>query len=443
MLFEYVIPKIKDEALQIKRKIDKNKEKKPSREQIRFKERFYELMFELGLYNKFKKTYLLDIKGETNYGFFAHLYLPIGLSFDELTKNKTAIEQNLRCLWIMNTEPFQEYAQLQIVLHPVDYEVEYKNPKIKPHELYLGRSFSNAVQKTSVNDSCMFLLSGGTGSGKTIFIYQVLLSWILGSTPEEVLIYLADISKDEYIQFANIEHVKEYASEMDELYEMMEDISKELKRRKGLLSYYRERNAATNIHEYNKISGKKLPYLYVVIDELSIIQPDSTDNRVEKHQKQFVIDTLKQVAKTGRGMGVFTFVATQKTTRDEMPSVLKNMSEVRISFKANDRISSEVIMENDSAVGLPQRVAVYSVDGGSTIDYLYTPKLTTKMLGVLLKPHIKKDRGGLVNNYKSKGIAKSTSRITRVPDGMTGMEYLKLVKSQKSFSEGDYNDYGS
>lgn len=424
-----------------KSKANKVKKRKPSKEEIKFKRKFYELMFELDLYNKFKRTYLLEILNETNYGYFAHIYLVPGLSFDDLQDKIKKIEQNLKCLWVMKTEPFKDYGEVQIVLKPIDKNIEYKKPKIKPNELYLGMSFSNQVQKNDNNKNCMFLLGGATGSGKTRYMYLVLLSWILNCSHNDVWIFLSDIAKNEYIQFKNVVHVKYYAAEIDELYEMMKTVSDEFERRKRIISQYREKGIATNIEEYNKINkSRKLPYCYIMIDEFSVILPDAIDSKEEKKQKQFILDVLKRLAKLGRSVGIFTFMATQKTTRDEIPSILKNMSAVRISFRANDLISSEVIMGDNSATGLPDRVAVYSLNGGSAQNYLYTPKITMEKLKELLKPYIVHKPMN-----KAKRVANDVdckTKIIRIPKGVNGLEYLKSLKNKDSNKEV-YNDYGS
>jgi DNA segregation ATPase FtsK/SpoIIIE-like protein len=330
---------------------------------------------------------------------------------------------------------------VQIVLNPVDENMEYVNPQIKSNELYLGLSFSNQIQKNNNNENCMFLLAGATGSGKTRYIYQVLLSWILNCSPNEVQIYLSDIAKNEYIQFKNVKHIKYYAAELEELESMMRIVSKEYERRKRLISGYREKGMATNISEYNKlIKTNKLPYCYVVIDEFSILLPDKTDSKEEKKIKEFILDTLKRLSKLGRSLGMFTFIATQKTTREEMPSILKNMSAVRISFRANDLISSEVIMGNNSATGLPPRVAVYSLNGGTTTEYLYAPKLTINKLKELLGPHIENK----TTNYPKKNTSQNndvtviSTKVTRVPKGVDIKEYLESLKKVK---EDDFIDY--
>lgn len=380
-------PKTKKTKEQIKQK---NEEKRQFlKDKNEFEQKFYRLMLELGLYNKFNRTYWLRIIEKTNYGFYAQLYLVDGLSFSKFKENIGVIQENLQCIWIMKTEQFRDYADLKIVLNPLDEDIKYENPKIKPWHMYIGLGFTlTPIINKNVNEICNFLFSGATRSGKTRFIYQVLLSWILSCTPEEVSLYLTDIAKDEYINFENIKHVKWYANDLDKLHSMMLFLDKELDRRKLLISKIRKKGLGTTIVDYNKINGiKKLSYSYILIDELSIIMPDNTDSKAEKEIKQEILDIIKRIEKTGAGMGLFILAATQKTSKDEMIPIIKNMSALRLSFRANDRPSSEVVMGDSSAVGLAKRYAVYSFNGGEEKDYLFSPYLDMKMVSELLEPY--------------------------------------------------------
>jgi hypothetical protein len=369
-----------------------------------FKEKFYRLMFELGLYNKFNKTYFLQIMNETNYGFYAQLYLVDGLSFKQLQTKIGEIQEGLCCIWIMQTKQFENYASVKIVTQPLDEELEYESPKIKPWQMYLGLDFSMKPIVIDVIKNCMMLCGGATNKGKTRWIYCVLLSWILGCTPQQVELYISDIAKDEYVLFKNVKHVKRYANELKELHSLVLELRKKFEERKGLISKYRETGEATNIWEYNQLNKKKLSYVYFVIDELSVLMPDKTDSEEEKDMKGEILGITKMLEKTARAMGIYVITATQKTTREEMPSIIKNMSAVRVSFGANDAVSSEVIMGDSSAVGLQQRYAVYSLNGGEKKDYLFSPYLSTDMLKKLLEPYIDKP-------IKTKSIAQPTQKI--------------------------------
>lgn len=357
-----------------------------------FEEKFYELMYELNLYNKFDDTYTLHILEETEYGFFAKLYLKTGLTFNELKDKQTAIQQNLQCLWVMKTKQFQNYADVQIITTPLNEKIPYVNPNIKPWEMYLGLNFSQKPIINDNNDNHMFLVTGAIGSGKTRFLYQILLSWILGCKPSEVEIYLCDIAKNEFINFQRVEHVKAYAYEIKQLGDMMKEIRRKLDERNIIISQLREKGVATNIAEYNAISKNKWAYIYLVIDEFSILIPDKTDTEEEREIKEEVIDTIKRMSKLGRSLGIFNLNALQKASKEEMQNgnIAKNMSSVRISFRQNDVPSSEVVIGDSSAVGLSPRYAVYSLNGIGGNDYLFSPYLSTEMLNDMLRPHIKK-----------------------------------------------------
>jgi hypothetical protein len=149
------------------------------KEKFEFEQKFYRLMLELGLYNKFNKTYWLRIINKTEYGFYAQLYLVDGLNFSELKQKISNIQESLCCIWIMRTRQFQNYADIKIVIKPINEKLPYQNPEIKPWEMYLGLSFTLNPIKVNMNKYCMFLLSGATGSGKTTLMYQILLSYIL------------------------------------------------------------------------------------------------------------------------------------------------------------------------------------------------------------------------------------------------------------------------
>jgi len=372
-----------NKKLKAKREFDKEK--------FEFEEKFYELMFNLGFVNKFNNTFDLKIQSKADYGYYAQIYRNSGLSFAKLKEDLNMLEETLKCIWIMNYEKFSEYANLRIVTKPLDEDICYEDPKIKPHELYLGLDFSLNINKNNNNKNNMFLIAGATGSGKTRFIYMILLSWILNCKINEVELYISDIAKDEYCNLKYVKMVRSYASELEQLYKMLLYLRIKFEKRKKIISQYREEGKATNIEEYNKINKVKMTYVYILIDEASIIMPSKGDKENVKAMKEEILDILCQFSKTCRSYGMFPIIATQKTVKDEIPSLIKDMSAVRISFRANGGKSSESILGDDSAVGLQDRYALYSLDGGCKKDYLFSPKLTTDYLNELLKPHIDKN----------------------------------------------------
>jgi hypothetical protein len=353
---------------------------------------FYREMFELNLFNKYKETYKLNILSSTNYGFFAHLYLYAGLGFDSVKDKIDTIQQDLMCIWIMDVKQFKKYASVKIVTKPLDEKTPYKNPEIKPYQMYLGVDFSFKPIILDVNKVHHYLIAGATGAGKTRLQYMILLSWILNCAVNEVEIYLADLAKDSFRAFNWVKHVRYYATETEELRDMLKYIYKKMTKRTKMMGDLRDKGVATNIYEYNEYCKKQnksgWSYVYILSDEFSVFTPDNTDSKEEKAMKSECLDMVKRLSKTGREMGIFVLNGVQKTTKEEIPSIIKSQSAVRVSFRANDAISSQVIMGDNSAVGLADRYAVYSLNGGEKKDYLFSPLLTTEMINRMLEPHI-------------------------------------------------------
>lgn len=392
--------------------------------------KFYEQMFELGIHNKFNRTYFFDIKEPTEYGYFALLHLENGLSFDKLRENIGVLQEQLKCIWIMETEQFCDYAKVQVVVNPIDIDTPYENPNIEPHQMYLGLNFSRKIIKNDNNDHQMFLIGGAVGSGKTRFIYLVLLSWILSCKVNEVEIYLSDIAKNEYNILENVKHIKSYASTIEELYWITKALERKIEKRKNTISKFRQTGQATNIKEYNEICPKaKMSYCYLVVDEFSVIMPDNSDSKDEKKVKQEILDVIKKISKIGRSLGIFVILATQKTTRDEIPAILKNMSAVRISFRANDSISSEVILGDNSAVGIMKRYAIYSQNGGEKKDYLFSPSITMEKIKELIAPYVDTNRKKV--NLKQK-LKEEESNNKKQPDAVVTTKSSKKKEEKPS-----------
>lgn len=417
---------------EIKKKEELKKEKEQlKKEEFEFRAKFRRIMYEYGLYNEFNETYKLRIHEKTSYGFVGRLFLNPGLTFSGLQEKVGKLQESLSCIWIQKTKPFQEHADITIVLKPLDESTPFENPGIKPYELYMGLNFALNPIINNNHKHCMFMLSGATGAGKTRLLYCMLLCWIMSCYVNEVEIYLSDIAKNEFANFKYVKHVRVYASELKELYQMMLYLEKEFNRRKGIISKLREQGLATNISDYNRISKVKMSCCYVIIDEYSIVTIDKHDRQTDKEMKEHILCILNDLEKTGRTHGIFILTALQKATKQEMgDSIIKNMSSVRISYRANDFVSSEVLMGDGSAVGLMNRYAVYNIDGGEK-DYLFTPLLEIEDITRLLKPYIDK-------SFRKIDLEAETKNYNEPKQGETKQQKQQKQNKKEKTSETQY-----
>ena len=346
---------------------------------------FYRIMFEKGIYNKEVRTFELVIDKCTEYGYEGSLKQVPGITFSDLEEVMEKLQQELACLFILKNELFNTVAKVTIIKKGIDEDLEYTPPnELKPYEMHLGTDLVGNNIINDCNKNCMFLFGGATGSGKTRFIYTMLLSWIMKCDPKEIGLYVGDVAKQEYVNFQDVAHVKGYAEELEELYAIMMYFFDEIKRRRKVLKELRKSKKGTNIREYNDINKVKMEYSYILIDEFSVIIPDDTDTNKEKYMKNRILSVIKTISKMGRSLGIFVILCTQKTSKDEMPPILKNMSAVRLSTRANDEISSQVILGDNSACGIPSRYFIYSFNGGSDKNYGYAKKLEIPYMNEIL-----------------------------------------------------------
>ena len=135
-----------------------------------------------------------------------------------------------------------------------------------------------------------------------------------------------------------------------------------------------------NLYQYNKLHPhKKLPFIYIVIDEFLECVAKSSDKGEVKNIKLEIESLLTKIAQFGGSLGVSYIISHQKPEKALCPSFLKNMSNVRLCFGYDDSICSEIVLGtgDTSAVGLPPRRAIYKTHG--TKSLIFTTNLEGKI----------------------------------------------------------------
>lgn len=169
---------------------------------------------------------------------------------------------------------------------------------------------------------------GQSGTGKSVFLHDVIIGAMAKYSPEELELYLMDfkIGGVEFNRYKNEKHVKALLvdnSDIQITLEILRDINNKMRERGKLLRAC----GVSNIVEYNAVNpDKKMPRIVFIADECHVMFP--TMNSKEAKLYREISEILQKIAKEGRSQGVHLVLATQTIAQAEIPSeVINNISD--------------------------------------------------------------------------------------------------------------------
>jgi S-DNA-T family DNA segregation ATPase FtsK/SpoIIIE len=187
------------------------------------------------------------------------------------------------------------------------------------------------------------LIAGATGSGKSVCLNTIICSVLYKATPAEVKLLMIDPKMVELITYNGIPHLvapvvtdpKKAASalrwavrEMESRYELFAS--------QGVRDIVKYNQQAAHTKEMHK----PLPYILVVIDELSdlmVIAPVDVE------------DAICRLAQMARAAGIHLLIATQRPSVDVITGVIKANIPSRIAFAVSSQIDSRTILDMSGA----------------------------------------------------------------------------------------------
>lgn len=199
------------------------------------------------------------------------------------------------------------------------------------------------------------MITGATGSGKTVCINSLIVSILYKATPDEVKFIMIDPKMVELTLYNGLPHL---------LCPVIVDIKKavnalkwligEMSRRYKLFSEHRVRN----LEAYNMANTfDQLPYIVVVIDELADLMS------VAKNEIEHSIIRLSQLS---RAAGIHLILATQRPSVNVITGVIKANLPSRISFQVTSKFDSRTILDRIGAEKLLGRGDMLFLPPGSS-----------------------------------------------------------------------------
>jgi len=231
---------------------------------------------------------------------------------------------------------------------------------VKPTKMalpvFLGKDASGNPLISDIASMPHMLIAGTTGSGKSVCINSLIMSFLLTQRPDHVKLILIDPKMVELSVFKDVPHlmcpivtdmkqaelILDWATtKMDERYELLAEAGVkniEAFNRLGKEEIYK-RFEPTNDDERAKIPTH-LPYIIVVIDELADLMMTS-GKEVEHH--------LARLAQKSRAVGIHLIVATQRPQANVVTGLIKSNLPCRIAFRVASRMDSRIVLDQNGA----------------------------------------------------------------------------------------------
>lgn len=203
----------------------------------------------------------------------------------------------------------------------------------------LGKDVGGVTHVYDVGKMPHLLIAGATGSGKSVFIHNLIFSLLFRATPQEVKLILMDFKRGvELNAYEDLPHL--YAplvTDIEKAPAVFKWAESEMMRRFKMLESAR----AKNIQAYNEKSGfQALPYIVIIVDELAdIMVRDPTV--VEK--------SIIRLAQLARATGIHLVLAVQRPSTDVITGLIKANIPCRVAFNVINQVNSRVIIDQAGA----------------------------------------------------------------------------------------------
>lgn len=202
----------------------------------------------------------------------------------------------------------------------------------------LGRDTAGAPIIADLARMPHLLIAGATGSGKSVGINTILLSFLYRNSPSQLKLILVDPKRVELTPYNGIPHLlAPVIVDPEKTISALKWTVAEMERRYRLFAEEGKRN----IIEYNNAKKEQaMPYIVVVLDELADLMV------VAAKDVEALIVRLAQMA---RATGIHLILATQRPSVDVITGLIKANVPARVAYAVASQVDSRTIIDQSGA----------------------------------------------------------------------------------------------
>ena len=225
----------------------------------------------------------------------------------------------------------------------------------------LGKNISGLPIIGDLASMPHLLIAGTTGSGKSVCINTIILSLLYRHSPDKCKFILIDPKMLELSTYEGIPHLLcPVITEAKKAASVLGWVVKEMESRYRLMT----KEGVRNIDSYNTKHKLPMPYIVVVVDEMSdlmLVAGKEIENYIQK---------LSQMA---RAAGIHIIMATQRPSVDVITGTIKANFPTRISFQVTSKIDSRTILGEQGAEQLLGKGDMLYMSSANRIIRIHAP----------------------------------------------------------------------
>lgn len=236
--------------------------------------------------------------------------------------------------------------------------IDYNNPAIP---FIVGFNQSGIILD-SMDAARHILIAGTTGSGKSVFLHNLITTFCCNSN---CYLYLVDckqvefsIYEDNALIASDVFGDQSAGSFTAALVDIMQDRYEQMKRA-----------GVNDFKDFQKIDPNEKRHI-LIIDELSDLLHD-------RQSEKIIVPRLLRLAQKGRAAGVHVILATQRPDASVINGTLKGNMPTRIAFRTISNLDSRIILDQSGAEKLSGNGdGLYLRNGAFNLERVQSPYIS-------------------------------------------------------------------
>jgi DNA segregation ATPase FtsK/SpoIIIE, S-DNA-T family len=295
---------------------------------------------------------------------------------------------------------------------------KFQNKEIKL-PIALGKSISGMPIVGDLTSMPHLLIAGTTGSGKSVCINTIIVSLLYKLNPDLCKFILIDPKMLELSTYEGIPHLlTPVITDAKKATSALAWTVKEMNSRYKLMS----KVGVRNIDGYNAKHKLKMPYIVVVVDEMSdlmLVAGKEIENYIQK---------LSQMA---RAAGIHIIMATQRPSVDVITGTIKANFPTRVSFQVSSKIDSRTILGEQGAEQLLGKGDMLFMSSANRIVRIHGPFVSENEIEKI----VNSIRAQGEPDYMDEITAQTSNENSSTSDGSGGEDELytqavDIIKSE-------------